>query len=54
MMPDPIQLLILAPALIAAGLAAGLNVCAGQITHAAVAAALGKDFEPAASFIAAA
>jgi alanine dehydrogenase len=37
-----------------AGLAAGLNVCAGQITHAAVATALGKDFEPAASFIAAA
>lgn len=37
-----------------AGLAAGLNVCAGQITHAAVATALGKDFEPATRFIAAA
>jgi alanine dehydrogenase len=37
-----------------AGLSAGLNVCAGQVTHAAVAMALGKVFKPTASFIAAA
>lgn len=30
-----------------AGLAAGLNVCAGRVTHPAVAAALGRNFEPA-------
>ena len=34
------------------GLAAGLNVCAGQITHCAVAEALGKSFKPAADFVA--
>ena len=37
----------------APGLAAGLNVCAGQITHPAVAAALGKPFRPATDLIAA-
>jgi alanine dehydrogenase len=34
------------------GLAAGLNVCAGQITHRAVAEALGKSLKPAADFVA--
>ncbi|MDP2808532.1 MAG: alanine dehydrogenase [Rhodocyclaceae bacterium] len=35
------------------GLAAGLNVCAGQITHRAAAQALGKAFNPPADFFAA-
>ncbi|MDP2826828.1 MAG: alanine dehydrogenase [Sulfuritalea sp.] len=35
------------------GLAAGLNVCAGQITHPAVAQALGKSFKAPMDFIAA-
>ncbi|MDK9702643.1 MAG: alanine dehydrogenase [Sulfuritalea sp.] len=35
------------------GLAAGLNVCAGQITHRAVAEALGKSFKTPADFVAA-
>jgi alanine dehydrogenase len=33
------------------GFAAGLNVCRGEITHPAVAAALGKRFVPAADFL---
>jgi len=33
------------------GLAAGLNVCAGQITHSAVATALDKPYKPAAALI---